>query len=973
MATGSSVDPELKLDIPENQTYVDHIEYKITSPDRERISTSRVSITSEFSSSQASSEDVEKSMSLQETVASNATFDTNSNFIVSSQNECDESNDQILTDPVVLSDASTSLERSVDRIERKCLIDETDKIVSPVKLVEDLSKFAGEDILGRTAPLASLELDDDLDITVSSQCKLENTSTSENINRNRDPDDLNNNLEVLTMPQQREENVVEERPSESSFAVSEMGNRPADKENREGDLSQGHIVEVKQQSKEDEKTGEVVVITETITEEVEKETVHVTEIEEVWEYVADSNHGVVIRKKNVVSQKEADEVNLKTLRKSHITTERHRKYTDDEAKITSEVSIPNQVEIEVQEKSSITAPDTESQGINKGEESDNKKQEEQEIAELSRNQAEIDLQDKPSFSAPDTESQEIKGEESEHKKQSCEEQEITELSAVTAGLSLQENIMLFDSEQRPATYESQGSNFQIEETQQLLSSVLIKKEKASEIVAVGADPVSEMECDQNSDKPVGENKVQRSREGNQKSASLSSAEDSRAMIIEKEAEEVSLGISNISHITTEGHKKQTNYDMDKPSEVSVQNQDEIVVQEKSSITSLERESQEIKKVGELEQGRNEQEFAESSDAKIKMSLQENVALVDNQKRPATCESQGDNLQIVEAEHLLLSMDLVKEEIVHEIVTVETRLVSEIVTNVINDTLTAEHKVLGSDALNAEGSQISESESTAQDSRSITDQQISIEHNIPAPQDPGFVVFEQSQIVQLHHNQLLASSDISSHTQSEQKQVLHQDGQIKQDNEKNEGIVNYETDRNQAEIKPIQIKRMFKTPMDCETKVVKLGGSMVEEKLYNDIYYDDVRYSLTLRGSWLRQRNGKWQLLTEVSRVPYEEDSNEKEIVKFLTKHYNCSEKGFKESILALVHELGLTEFSNFITIQKHYKMLNCTISLELTDFGFQVGEIAVKVASPAETPSALQIIDNMANDLGFQPLQMETL
>ena len=70
---------------------------------------------------------------------------------------------------------------------------------------------------------------------------------------------------------------------------------------------------------------------------------------------------------------------------------------------------------------------------------------------------------------------------------------------------------------------------------------------------------------------------------------------------------------------------------------------------------------------------------------------------------------------------------------------------------------------------------------------------------------------------------------------------------------------------------IEVERKFEPPTDLEAlndAVLKAGGTQLGSKSFTDIYYDTLPgCSLTRRDTWLRCRDGAWEL-----KLPVEEDA-----------------------------------------------------------------------------------------------------
>lgn len=193
--------------------------------------------------------------------------------------------------------------------------------------------------------------------------------------------------------------------------------------------------------------------------------------------------------------------------------------------------------------------------------------------------------------------------------------------------------------------------------------------------------------------------------------------------------------------------------------------------------------------------------------------------------------------------------------------------------------------------------------------------------------------------------------------------------------KKEDLIAVRTETVEATVikhEPVEVVRKFTINDDSDSRVVSKGGKMLRTEIFVDQYFDDSCYKLTLNDSWFRKRNEKFELKTSCSAVLSGGRvlADEKMIILSLQKILSQKSKvGFKKTLSELVTDLGLVEFATFQTTRNVYQLGDYTLALDLTDFGFQSGDIMITVDNPAKVPDAIQRIDKIAKELGFHLLQ----
>lgn len=168
--------------------------------------------------------------------------------------------------------------------------------------------------------------------------------------------------------------------------------------------------------------------------------------------------------------------------------------------------------------------------------------------------------------------------------------------------------------------------------------------------------------------------------------------------------------------------------------------------------------------------------------------------------------------------------------------------------------------------------------------------------------------------------------------------------------------------------PVEVERKFKVTADTKIKLVEIGAELHKEKVFLDKYFDNPDYSLTLKDCWLRQRNESWELkvvngqFTKLASQ-YQEITETNEIADFLVNHFHRLDlKGLAVDLV--IKKLDLQPFVEYTTTRQTYFLPECIIDLDLTDFGYQVGEIEVMATDKSQIPRALETITSVAGKLG---------
>ena len=170
----------------------------------------------------------------------------------------------------------------------------------------------------------------------------------------------------------------------------------------------------------------------------------------------------------------------------------------------------------------------------------------------------------------------------------------------------------------------------------------------------------------------------------------------------------------------------------------------------------------------------------------------------------------------------------------------------------------------------------------------------------------------------------------------------------------------------VEHEPVEIKRKFKVGEDSENIIIGKGGQLLRTETFVDQYFDDSCYTLTLNDNWLRKRNEIFEMKTSSSETNGEQIIvDEKIILLSLQKMLQQkAQDATTKTLSELMNDLVLSEFTTFQTTRQYYELEGCTLALDLTDFGFQSGDVMITVDSPSKVPDAIQRMDKLARDLG---------
>lgn len=179
----------------------------------------------------------------------------------------------------------------------------------------------------------------------------------------------------------------------------------------------------------------------------------------------------------------------------------------------------------------------------------------------------------------------------------------------------------------------------------------------------------------------------------------------------------------------------------------------------------------------------------------------------------------------------------------------------------------------------------------------------------------------------------------------------------------------------AETKLIEVERKFTVKPNCQEMLQRHGFTQVSKEFMVDEYYDTPTYDLMSKDLWLRFRNETWELKfpsksastsqAKGGATTYQETSDETEVLQVLKANI-----GFVDACLdEAVQSKALTSFAKLETHRSTFHRPDgVAVVLDLTDWGFRVGEVEVLVQRQDQVPQACQKISNLAKTLGKQSL-----
>lgn len=165
---------------------------------------------------------------------------------------------------------------------------------------------------------------------------------------------------------------------------------------------------------------------------------------------------------------------------------------------------------------------------------------------------------------------------------------------------------------------------------------------------------------------------------------------------------------------------------------------------------------------------------------------------------------------------------------------------------------------------------------------------------------------------------------------------------------------------------IEVEKKFILKPGDEERLID-GAMFVKEIEMRDDYYDDAQRSLTLKDTWLRNRNGAWELKVPLNmsgsdtRVAdqYRELTTEQEIAEYLRLNTN-------KALTDVLHESEYTILAPIITKRRKYKKDPFVIDIDVMNFGYEIAEIELLVEREEQMNEAIEKILTFAQSINLQ-------
>ena len=163
---------------------------------------------------------------------------------------------------------------------------------------------------------------------------------------------------------------------------------------------------------------------------------------------------------------------------------------------------------------------------------------------------------------------------------------------------------------------------------------------------------------------------------------------------------------------------------------------------------------------------------------------------------------------------------------------------------------------------------------------------------------------------------------------------------------------------------IEVEKKFVFDKDSLDKLID-EAEFISQKSFTDVYFDMADYALTKADTWLRCRDGRFELKVALqshatrSIDQYEELETEETIKKKLGI---TTEKPLSQDLPSL----GYEPFASIVTTRTKYKKNGFIIDIDAMDYGYDLVEIELMVDAKEEIESATKKIMSFASSRGLE-------
>ncbi|MFH0830967.1 MAG: CYTH domain-containing protein [Parcubacteria group bacterium] len=164
---------------------------------------------------------------------------------------------------------------------------------------------------------------------------------------------------------------------------------------------------------------------------------------------------------------------------------------------------------------------------------------------------------------------------------------------------------------------------------------------------------------------------------------------------------------------------------------------------------------------------------------------------------------------------------------------------------------------------------------------------------------------------------------------------------------------------------IEIEKKFQLNQEQFARLLE-DAEKLSEKRFTDTYYDSVSWRLTTRDTWLRSRDGAFELKVPLDKRgvddtvdKYHEITDELQIRKVL----KLARAGTLEQALA---QAALKPFATITTLRKKYRHGEFAIDVDEADFGYNVVEIELEAPTLSDIDRVTAEILDFARSKGLE-------
>lgn len=157
---------------------------------------------------------------------------------------------------------------------------------------------------------------------------------------------------------------------------------------------------------------------------------------------------------------------------------------------------------------------------------------------------------------------------------------------------------------------------------------------------------------------------------------------------------------------------------------------------------------------------------------------------------------------------------------------------------------------------------------------------------------------------------------------------------------------------------IEVEKKFILDEEAKINLVK-DAEFLGIKVFTDTYYDTDKFGLSLKDTWLRFRENRWELKISLDKLntknfdQYMELESESEIREYLKLG---NEVPFMDALVNAFYK----PIAKYTTTRKKYKKEGFIIDIDSADFGYEIVEIEKMVDMESNIEQASRDIMNFA-------------